>query len=81
MLTPCMLIRLVPGSVIRGIQLSVGLNLAQKGVSLLAMQDAVHYRGLSGWSGLIPGIAAAAFILVTSYWPVSPCQRLLAMLH
>ena len=68
-------LRLVPGSVIRGIQLSVGLNLAQKGVSLVAMQDATRFRGLGG---LIPGIAAAAFVLVTSYWPVRrPCCAVL----
>ena len=60
----------MPGSVIRGIQLSVGLTLAQKGVALVAFQSGTHYRGLAGWGGIIPGVAAAIFILVTTYWPV-----------
>ena len=65
-----LLCRLVPGSVIRGVQLSVGLNLAQKGVALVAFHDAQHYRGITGWEGLVPGVVAACFILVTVYWPV-----------
>lgn len=66
---PKLACRLVPGSVIRGIQLSVGLTLAQKGVALVAFQGS-HYRGWLGWNGIVPGLAAAIFILITAYWPV-----------
>ena len=56
----------------RGIQLSVGLSLAQKGVGLVAFRDAGHFREATGFDSIWPGLVAAGFILVTTYLPVRP---------
>lgn len=50
-------------------QLGVGLNLAQKGVSLVWFRDAKAgaIRHLSGSESLFIGLAAAAFILLTVF--------------
>ena len=59
---------------VRGIQLSVGLSLAQKGVALVAFRDASHqrFREAAGTDSIWPGLAAAGFILVTAYLPARP---------
>ena len=64
--------RIVPGSVVRGIQLAVGLSLAQKGITLVAYPDNshTHFRGAVGLQSMWPGLVAAAAILVTTYLPV-----------
>ena len=59
---------------VRGIQLSVGLSLAQKGVMLVAFRDTrhQHFREAAGTDSIWPGLIAAGFILVTTYLPVRP---------
>ena len=59
---------------VRGLQLGVGLNLAQKGVSLVWFKDAKVgvMRDLSGSDSLFLGIFGAIFILLT----VLPYEKL-----
>lgn len=68
---PC---RLIPLAVVRGLQLGVGLNLAQKGVSLVWFKDAKVgvIRDLSGSDSLFLGLFGAIFILLT----VLPYEKL-----
>lgn len=66
--------RLIPLAVVRGLQLGVGLNLAQKGVSLVWFKDAKagSVRDLSGSDSLFLGLFGAIFILLT----VLPYEKL-----
>ena len=59
---------------VRGLQLGVGLNLAQKGVSLVWFKDAKvgTVRDLSGSDSLFLGLFGAIFILLT----VLPYEKL-----
>ena len=65
---------LIPLAVVRGLQLGVGLNLAQKGVSLVWFKDAKVgiIRDLSGSDSLFLGLFGAIFILLT----VLPYEKL-----
>ncbi len=65
---------LIPLAVVRGLQLGVGLNLAQKGVSLVWFKDAKVgvVRDLSGSDSLFLGLSGAIFILLT----VLPYEKL-----
>ena len=59
---------------VRGLQLGVGLNLAQKGISLVWFKDAKLgvIRDLSGTDSLFLGLFGAIFILLT----VLPYEKL-----
>ncbi|KAK9795547.1 hypothetical protein WJX73_003922 [Symbiochloris irregularis] len=57
---------IVPGSVVRGIQLAVGLNLAVKGVTL-ALLKGTQWRPLTGSDSIWPGVAAFVFILLALF--------------
>ena len=61
--------RLVPAAVIRGIQLAVGLALAEKGITLTVYQGA-HLRPLVGADSLWPGLVAAGFIFIVLFGTV-----------
>mmetsp|Transcript_37344 Transcript_37344/g.105360 ORF Transcript_37344/g.105360 Transcript_37344/m.105360 type:complete len:561 (-) Transcript_37344:95-1777(-) len=60
--------RLVPPYVIRGMQLGLGLKLAQKGLRsvLYAQGSASEFRPALGVDGWLVGCSAVAFILVTT---------------
>ena len=58
--------RLIPPAVVRGIQLAVGLQLAEKGLTLVWFEG-TERRPLLGMHSIWPGLAAAAFILVVLF--------------
>ena len=65
-LFPSILCRIVPPAVIRGIQLAVGLQLAEKGLALVWFNGATR-RPIIGVDSLWVGLAAAAFTLVALF--------------
>lgn len=64
-----LLCSLIPTAVVRGLQLGVGLTLAQKGIALVWFKDAKtgEIRDLWSAESLLLGLIAAAFILITVF--------------
>lgn len=60
--------KIVPLSLVRGIQLGVGVKLAIKGVQMALYEDAkgTEWRGWGGADGLVLGVLAIVFILITT---------------